>query len=98
MEDDYEFDDTYYCHGCREEIENNVHGLAIIFLDKTTNKPVPGLEFIHASDRCKQLVVGSPLGNWSDSCEPKYIPLEQFLEYNSAGHNDPIPSEDKQSS
>ena len=55
---DYELEERYYCDGCREIIEDNSQGLAIIFLDKESGKPVHGLEFVHASDRCKQLVVG----------------------------------------
>jgi hypothetical protein len=92
---DYELEERYYCDGCREIIEDNSQGLAIIFLDKESGKPVHGLEFVHASDRCKQLVVGDPLGNWSPTCEPKYIPLEKFIEYNSAGHEDLMPRDDK---
>ncbi len=85
----------FLCNGCGEWIEENDQGFAIIFVDKLSNKLVHGLTFVHKSDRCKQLVVGDSWGNWSDSCEPRYISLEQFLEYNEAGHNDLMPSEDK---
>jgi len=38
------------------------------------------------SDHCKQLVKGDPYGSWSEDCTPKYIRMDQFLEYNRAGH------------
>ena len=83
MEDNsYEVEERFYCHGCRQVIENNDHGLAIIFLDKISNKVVSGLDFVHMSDSCKQLVIGSPRGNWSANCKSKYISLPDFRRFN----------------
>jgi hypothetical protein len=84
-----------FCHGCAEEIEHNDEGLAILFVDKLDNKRVRHVTFVHKNDRCKRLVVGDSSRNWSDSCEPKYISLEQFLGHDNAGDDDLMPSEDK---
>jgi hypothetical protein len=73
--DDWQYG-GFVCDGCSEEIEQNDQGFAIIFVDKLSSKLVPGSMFVHKSDRCKQLVVGHPHGNWSDTCEPRYISLE----------------------
>jgi hypothetical protein len=73
MEDDlYEFDEGFNWDTWGEMIDQNHQGLAITFVDKVSNEPVHGLLFVHTGERCKQLVFGDPMGNWS---EPKYIPL-----------------------
>ena len=87
MENDLDdFDDRFYCEGCGEVIERHESGLAIIFLARSSNKPLRGLNVIHMSDHCKQLVKGDPKGSWSEDCTPQYIRLDQFLEYNRTGY------------
>jgi len=68
MTDDmYELEDGFYCDACGELIEDNEYGLAVIFVNTIRNEVDRELNFIHASDHCKQLVRGNPMGNWSKS-------------------------------
>jgi hypothetical protein len=51
MDDDLdELKDIFYCDGCGELIEENEHGLVVIFVDNITNKPLSGLNCIHMTD------------------------------------------------